>query len=120
MDCPSFRRRYPEYTKMPLPREVCETPLHEEWCEHLNDCGACTDWYMGAEALRRGLNPAEHPCNHIAYFCSQESGSDLDPLDDVDVTLWTSSGKYGIPVRDGGSSIIEIAYCPWCGVKLSD
>jgi hypothetical protein len=31
-------------------------------------------------------------------------------------------GGYGIYVRDGadgyGSSVIEIAYCPWCGSKL--
>lgn len=31
-------------------------------------------------------------------------------------------GGYGLYVRDGedayGSSVIEIAHCPWCGTKL--
>jgi len=27
-------------------------------------------------------------------------------------------GGYGIIVHDGGSSVIEIAFCPWCGAKL--
>ncbi|HEY3815294.1 MAG TPA: hypothetical protein VGL66_18905 [Caulobacteraceae bacterium] len=31
-------------------------------------------------------------------------------------------GGYGLYVRDGearyGSSVIEIAFCPWCGTKL--
>ena len=26
--------------------------------------------------------------------------------------------EYGIPVLDGGSSVIEIAHCPWCGSPL--
>ena len=26
--------------------------------------------------------------------------------------------EYGISVQDGGSSHVEIAYCPWCGFKL--
>jgi hypothetical protein len=25
---------------------------------------------------------------------------------------------YGLYVHDGGSSVIEILYCPWCGKKL--
>jgi len=27
---------------------------------------------------------------------------------------------YGIPIHDGGSSYIQITFCPWCGTKLSD
>jgi hypothetical protein len=26
--------------------------------------------------------------------------------------------EYGIPVLDGGSSIITLEFCPWCGAKL--
>jgi hypothetical protein len=26
--------------------------------------------------------------------------------------------EYGIPVHDGGSSHIQIGFCPWCGAKL--
>lgn len=26
--------------------------------------------------------------------------------------------EYGIIIHHGGSSSIEIAYCPWCGTKL--
>jgi hypothetical protein len=44
-----------------------------------------------------------------------------DPFDDPDVIIWRfdHSGEFGIPVRDGGSSIIAIKYCPWCGVSLN-
>ncbi len=41
--------------------------------------------------------------------------------DEVDVIMnkW-DDGTYGIPIHDGGTSIIKINYCPWCGTKLDD
>ncbi len=26
--------------------------------------------------------------------------------------------EYGILINDGGSSFLEINFCPWCGIKL--
>ena len=39
--------------------------------------------------------------------------------DDVDVVMnkWDDE-TFGIPIHDGGTSIIEINFCPWCGKKL--
>ncbi|WP_373290132.1 DUF6980 family protein [Novosphingobium indicum] len=28
--------------------------------------------------------------------------------------------RYGIMIHDGGSSMIAIDYCPWCGCKLPE
>jgi Domain of unknown function (DUF6980) len=28
--------------------------------------------------------------------------------------------EYGIIVHDGGSSIVEISFCPWCGARLPE
>jgi hypothetical protein len=35
-----------------------------------------------------------------------------------DVFIAFVGGGYGLLVHDGGSSVIEIQYCPWCGSKL--
>jgi hypothetical protein len=34
-----------------------------------------------------------------------------------DALIGTLRSGYGIIVHDGGGSVIEIAYCPWCGTK---
>ncbi|WP_082730447.1 MULTISPECIES: DUF6980 family protein [Sphingomonas] len=34
------------------------------------------------------------------------------------VDYWPQSDTYGLIVHDGGSSVIAIAFCPWCGAKL--
>ena len=40
--------------------------------------------------------------------------------DNVDVVMrkW-EDGTFGIPIHDGGTSIIKIVFCPWCGQKLT-
>jgi hypothetical protein len=36
---------------------------------------------------------------------------------DVIINKW-GNGTYGIPIHDGGTSVIQINHCPWCGSKL--
>jgi len=73
--------------------------------------------------LARGAKIEDYPCVHIAYYVTEKLVStENDPFDDPDVIIWQfeSSGKYGIPIRDGGSSTVVIDYCPWCGVHLHE
>lgn len=32
----------------------------------------------------------------------------------------TGTGRYGLHVHDGGTSLLEIHFCPWCGARLSN
>jgi hypothetical protein len=62
----------------------------------------------------------KHCCNdmtdRVNYVCHQHE----DPFDCPDNLIFYSSkfDEYGIIVHDGGSSFIEISFCPWCGAKL--
>ncbi|WP_206185881.1 hypothetical protein [Sphingosinicella sp. BN140058] len=29
-------------------------------------------------------------------------------------------GSYGLIIHDGGSSVMAIAFCPWCGTRLPE
>src|SRR5262245_24096826 len=117
MKCSRFRRLYPQMST--FPRDV--SPLDAKFTEHLNTCEGCSEWYMEHESRRRGVDPSKHPCVHVAYRISREPGAKGDVHDDPDVTLiyYVRSKRYGIPVRDGGSSCIHITHCPWCGKKLA-
>jgi hypothetical protein len=35
-----------------------------------------------------------------------------------DALIATVRGGYGLIVHDGGQSVIEIKFCPWCGSGL--
>ncbi|MGE7184225.1 DUF6980 family protein [Peribacillus sp. NPDC006672] len=39
---------------------------------------------------------------------------------DILITYNKKFDEYGLIIHDGGSSSIEITYCPWCGSKLPD
>ena len=51
----------------------------------------------------------KHCCQSMEYYLSNE---------DNIVDYWNKYDEYGIPVHDGGTSMIVIEYCPWCGKKL--
>jgi hypothetical protein len=52
---------------------------------------------------------AEHCCELMDVYLNDE-----DNL----VHYFPKFREYGIPVHDGGSSQLGIAFCPWCGTKL--
>jgi hypothetical protein len=43
-----------------------------------------------------------------------------EPWDDPDVVVvyLPTFDEYGLPVRDGGTSMTVIGFCPWCGARL--
>jgi hypothetical protein len=64
----------------------------------------------------------KHCCNamneQIVYRCVKHP----DPYDCPDnlVTYFEKFDEYGIIVHDGGTSVCEIAFCPWCGARLPE
>tara|TARA_Y100000034_G_scaffold121644_2_gene166140 strand:+ start:3797 stop:4420 length:624 start_codon:yes stop_codon:yes gene_type:complete len=53
--------------------------------------------------------------SHLEAKCAQHD----DPWECPDYTLVNVNGLVGIPVRDGGSSFIQIDHCPWCGSPIT-
>src|SRR2546423_5787060 len=51
--------------------------------------------------------------------CCEDMRVWVESEDDV-VLHWPRSGRYLIPVLDGGSSGVVIRYCPWCAALLPD
>ena len=67
-----------------------------------------------------GAEQAEFPCSHMAHYLSQKCDQHPDPWDCPDaIIILASDGRFGIPIRDGGSSFIEIKFCPWCAARLT-
>jgi hypothetical protein len=54
----------------------------------------------------------------MAYDLDHKCTSHPDRRECPDAFIGEVRGGFGLLVHDGGSSVIEIAYCPWCGTKL--
>ena len=57
-------------------------------------------------------------CPRMAEDLDRSCEIHPDRADCPDALIDRVRGGYGIIVHDGGSSVIEIAYCPWCGTRL--
>lgn len=52
------------------------------------------------------------------FECPQHS-STIDCPDAL-VSYLPKFNEYGLIVHDGGSSVVSIAFCPWCGSRLPE
>lgn len=120
MTCDAYRARHPAFSHLPLPREVWQTPEYRAWAAHAQGCAACDVWDRTQRLAARGVDPSAYPCAHLAEQATHRCEQHPDPQDcpDVLVRRLPGSGLYGLPIRDGGSSVSVIRYCPWCGTAL--
>ena len=95
---------------------VAQSDEYEDWRNHLDSCAECTDWYMKKMLEQRNVDISEYPCVHVAYYSTSDCGHD-DPWE-CDVVLIRSAAQFGLPVRDGGRSVVRISHCPWCGTNV--
>ncbi|WP_242417410.1 DUF6980 family protein [Sphingomonas panni] len=64
----------------------------------------------------------------MADYCCDQMQEDLerrcavheDRSDCPDAFIGRASGGYGLLIHDGGSSMIAISFCPWCGTRLPE
>ncbi len=63
-----------------------------------------------------------HCCDMMTQNVEQTCPDHAERSDcpDCIIGYWPGSRSYGILVHDGGSSMIGIAHCPWCGASLPD
>ena len=61
-----------------------------------------------------------HCCDMMAYQLNQSCEQHPDPFDCPDQLIYRSDdgSTFGIMVHDGGSSFIQINYCPWCATAV--
>jgi hypothetical protein len=63
---------------------------------------------------------SKHCCHRMEYDLNQKCDVHQDRSDCPDTLIACFERGYGLFVHDGGSAVIEIKYCPWCGSKLPE
>ena len=125
MDLKDFKRLYKIYSKLPLAREIWDTPEYEGYMHALHHDKICKDWYLLQQIKEAGINAKKYCCTNMAYHMiedkkeKQELKRDPEYINyDAIITYDKSHKSFGIPIHDGGSSYISIKFCPWCGKSL--
>ncbi len=118
MTCEHFRSKYATYQALPLAPGVWQSDEFNDWSDHLHGCQACADWYLLSRVKDRGEDVSSFPCVHLAFYSTLPCDVHENAWECPDMTLVRTESGFGLPVRDGGASVIEIAFCPWCGRKI--
>ena len=61
-----------------------------------------------------------HCCDRMDHDLNQSCDVHETRSDCPDALIKVVRGGYGLIIHDGGSSVIEISFCPWCGSKLPE
>jgi hypothetical protein len=63
----------------------------------------------------------QHCCSSMRAHLERHCPLHPSPFDCPDSIVYFDEDReqYGLIIHDGGTSVIAIAYCPWCGAALS-
>jgi len=63
----------------------------------------------------------KHCCNAMAHWSENQCETHANRFECPDALVhWSGNpNDYGLIIHDGGSSVIGIPFCPWCGSKLA-
>jgi uncharacterized protein DUF6980 len=122
MDCDEFRRRAEDFTRLPLPQEVWDTPEFSDWISHRTRCSECSDLLLRREVESRGARVDDFPCVHLAwqatFHCDQHP--DLHDCSKVAILYLPRFDEWSLRAVDDADHVTQILYCPWCGMRLPD
>ena len=121
MDLETFKILHKKFSTGSLSRESGQTLEFDEYLNAIHDSTECGNWYLSQNLKKKKFDFSVYCCLTMATHVAEGIGKRGKIIyDDVDVIMrkW-KDGTFGIPIHDGGSSVIKINYCPWCGKNLN-
>ncbi|WP_242920756.1 DUF6980 family protein [Pontibacter liquoris] len=121
MELEKFKELHARFFGKELPEAVTASEEYDAYIEAIHDDEACYNWATAEKLKAKGFDFESYCCLMLAdkvYQSLDEEGEIKYDDPDVIINKW-DEGLYGIPIHDGGASMVVINYCPWCGHKLS-
>lgn len=78
----------------------------------------CVHSEWGISVSTKQIHCCSRMTEAINFRCSEHASSFDCP--DMLVMYWEKFDEYGLVVHDGGTSVVTIQYCPWCGARLPE
>jgi hypothetical protein len=115
MDLERFKRLHSKFSKLPISAETMQSDDYLDYIDAFHEDEACKNHYLEMKLQKAKFPYKKFCCLSMAYHLAFPGDqNDVDQIMDFD----EKHKEYGIPIHDGGSSVIHIKFCPWCGTKL--
>jgi hypothetical protein len=121
MNLEEFKLLYSKFNNGVLHAEDANSPEFDAYIDAYHNDRECSAWVMVTILNERQFEYQKHCCLEMAMQISTPNTMP-DGEDDHDIIMNYSEvfDEYGIPIYDGGTSVMCIKFCPWCGTKLPD
>jgi hypothetical protein len=118
LDLKEFKRLYKKFSSKSLDKNVWDTKEYSDYIDSMTEDEIIGNWYLKQQIKNSKVKVGRHCCTKMTYYLTfDKKTKEINP--DAIVRFHKKTKDYGIPVHDGGSSFIEIDFCPWCGTKLT-
>ncbi|MFD2248649.1 DUF6980 family protein [Pontibacter ruber] len=121
MELERFKELHARFFGKKLPEEVLASEEYEAYEEAIHEDEAFYNWATAEKLKAKGFDYESYCCMMMAdkvYESLDEDGEIRYDDPEVVINKW-DAGLYGIPVHNGGATMVVINYCPWCGTKLN-
>lgn len=120
MDFKEFKILHKRFTEALNSGNTAEFEEYDDYLDARYENDDFSNWVIEQGLKEKNFDYSSFCCIVMAYHIAgslDDSGN--IKYDDTDVIMhkW-KDGTFGIPIHDGGPSIVKINFCPWCGIKL--
>jgi hypothetical protein len=120
MNFEDFKKLHSTFSKLGMTYQEMESLGYERYIDEMHSNIEFYRWTIKDKLEKQGFEYESYCCLELAkrVFDSLDEQGEIK-YDDPDVVInkW-KDGTFGIPIHDGGTSIITIKFCPWCGSDL--
>jgi phage gp36-like protein len=115
----TFKILHKKFSSKKLNSEIWNSKEYVDYFNAIHDNEEIADWYLKQQIKKSKVKVGKHCCTKMTYYLTFNKKGNQINYDSV--VVFSRKGKsYGIPIHDGGSSFIEINWCPWCGSHLTN
>jgi hypothetical protein len=120
MDLNKFKELHAQFFDKSLTEDAMRSEEYEAYSDAVLEDEACYNWATAEKLKSKRFDYEAYCCLVMAdnvYSSLSEDGETKYDDPSVIINKW-DEGLYGIPIHDGGATMVMINYCPWCGKKL--
>jgi hypothetical protein len=120
MTLDEFKEFHIKFNDVPITGEMLGSYEYEKYIGAIYKNQEFHNHVLKTDLERKGFNYEDYCClvmaNHISN--SLDENEKIKNNDhDVIMNKW-KDGTFGIPIHDGGLSVVKINFCPWCGENV--
>jgi len=115
-----FKILHKKFSSSSSLKSTLDADEQEKYIEAFYDNEQFSNWAIEQEMKEKSFDYSSFCCVIMAKHVSDsldEDGTIKHEDADVIMNKW-KDGSFGIPIHDGGPSIVKINFCPWCGENL--